>query len=771
MKKLVILLTVLFFSSASLYADISKADETIALSPENAFAAFRIGKFGEAAELFKKAIPALSKEENPDKYLEACMGLAESYKALGYHQRALSALNEAMPALRKSKDRYRNSLFLSALADLHNSLGNIEEMIKCLNVSVTEARLSKNPRIIAAVLNDMGNGLAMIEYLKNALASYDEAIELIKLDNSDTLLLKSKILVNKTRVLYLLRSYEKFYESLEAASIQTGNLPDSYEKAVNFISLTRLLIEVLRNKSEIDSMTAKISFVLAYRMIDKALLIAQKLKNSRLISISYGYWGELYEMDYDYEEAKKKTRSAIFFALHGDFAEILYLWQWQMSRILAAQGVRDKAIKFYKKSINTLNPIRSELFTGYRHKRDFFNSSVKPVYLGLAELLVLQAEEASSKKTRDSKLYEARDTMEILKTAELENFFQDECAVRSETKGVKIERTPEKTALLYPISMPDSLILLVTMPDGIRHKLIRMKHKELRDAARRLRRGLQNRTSRSFIHQARKLYDCLIRPIEDWLSSQNIETLVVAPDGVLRLIPFSTLYDGKHFLIEKYAIATIPAISLTEASRFDPANAKILITGLSDKVQGFSALPSVSGELEDIKKIMGEGTVYYNKEHNLANLTDEFKNNSYSIVHMATHGVFGGTPEKTFLLLYDEKLDMNRLSRLIDFSRFQGNRVELLTLSACQTALGDERAALGLAGVAVKAGVKSVIATLWFVDDEATSFVVREFYRQLKTRGILKAKALQNAQKILIQKKRYKHPAYWAPFLLIGNWM
>ncbi len=138
---------------------------------------------------------------------------------------------------------------------------------------------------------------------------------------------------------------------------------------------------------------------------------------------------------------------------------------------------------------------------------------------------------------------------------------------------------------------------------------------------------------------------------------------------------------------------------------------------------------------------------------------------------MATHGVFGGTPEESFLLNYDSRLTMNGLEKLISFSRFREKPVELLTLSACQTALGNERAALGLAGVAVKAGVRSAIATLWHVDDEATSLAIREFYRQIREPGISKAQALQNTQKKLIEQRRYWHPLYWGPFLLIGNWM
>ncbi|MCP4689538.1 MAG: CHAT domain-containing protein, partial [Desulfobacterales bacterium] len=203
----------------------------------------------------------------------------------------------------------------------------------------------------------------------------------------------------------------------------------------------------------------------------------------------------------------------------------------------------------------------------------------------------------------------------------------------------------------------------------------------------------------------------------------------------------------------------------------DVENTRILLAGLSEARQGFSPLPSVPDELKDIRTIMDGQRIMMNESLDVSGLTDEFKANEYSIFHMATHGVFGGTPEESFLLTYDGRLTMNGLEKLIDIGRFRENPVELLTLSACQTALGNERAALGLAGVAVKAGVRSALATLWYVDDEATSLAVREFYRQLKTPGISKAKALQNAQVKLIKQARYWKPIYWAPFLLIGNWM
>ena len=141
------------------------------------------------------------------------------------------------------------------------------------------------------------------------------------------------------------------------------------------------------------------------------------------------------------------------------------------------------------------------------------------------------------------------------------------------------------------------------------------------------------------------------------------------------------------------------------------------------------------------------------------------------MVHIASHGVVENDVNKSFLLAYDDKITMNRLSQLVGLLQYRQTPLELLTLSACETAIGDDRAALGLAGVAVKAGARSALATLWFIDDKATSELVDEFYRQLRDPSVTKAVALQRAQLMILNEPGYGHPSFWAPFLLISNWM
>ena len=148
------------------------------------------------------------------------------------------------------------------------------------------------------------------------------------------------------------------------------------------------------------------------------------------------------------------------------------------------------------------------------------------------------------------------------------------------------------------------------------------------------------------------------------------------------------------------------------------------------------------------------------------------RDTDYSIVHIASHGMFVSISRDTFLLTYDGKLTLNELEQLLQPKQFKGKPVELLTLSACQTAVGDDRAALGLAGVAIKAGARSAVATLWCVNDEASASLITDFYQQLvNDPKISKAKAMQKAQLNLLKDERYAHPMYWSPYLIIGNWL
>jgi CHAT domain-containing protein len=389
----------------------------------------------------------------------------------------------------------------------------------------------------------------------------------------------------------------------------------------------------------------------------------------------------------------------------------------------------------------------------------------------MADLLLEQARLAKDLATEQRLLMEARDTVELLKTVELEEYFCDDCVsiVRAKTRA--IEQVDPQTAVVYLIPLPARTEVLVGLASGLRRFTVDVSAGALTAEVRQFRRNLETRTTYGYLAQAEQLYNWLIKPIRGLLVEHHINTLVVVPDGALRTIPFAALFDGERFLIQEFAVAVAPGLSMIEPRPIERGEVRLLLGGLSEPVQGFPPLDFVPGELAGIAPLYSSRTLL-NQGFNLKGLERQITENQYSIVHIASHGQFDRDVRKTFVLTYDTKLTLNDLEALIRPSQYRGRPVELLVLSACQTAAGDDRAALGLAGVAVKAGARSALATLWFVNDQSTSVLVTEVYEQLRqSPSISKARALQAAQIKLLSDRRYRHPCYWAPYLIIGNWL
>ncbi|NJS16700.1 MAG: CHAT domain-containing protein [Nostocaceae cyanobacterium CSU_2_110] len=223
----------------------------------------------------------------------------------------------------------------------------------------------------------------------------------------------------------------------------------------------------------------------------------------------------------------------------------------------------------------------------------------------------------------------------------------------------------------------------------------------------------------------------------------------------------------------KYAIALTPGLQLVEPKPLKNVPLNALIAGIEGEqvIEGksFSSLPNVGKELKQVQASVKKSQQLLNEDFTKKSLQNKIQSNPFSIIHLATHGQFSSNPEQTYISVWKDLLKVKELDNLLRF-RVQNRpeTVELLVLSACKTATGDKRAALGLAGVAVQGGARSTIATLWTVDDESTSNFMGELYRQLDGK-VTKAVALQKAQlAILAQEHR---PYFWAAYVLVGNWL
>jgi len=500
-----------------------------------------------------------------------------------------------------------------------------------------------------------------------------------------------------------------------------------------------------------------------------ALEDARQSSDRRAESEALGLTGGLRQIEGDDAAAIRDTRRAIFAAQAAQAPELLYRWEWQAAKLLARRGRIEEAFAFYRRALVTLQPIQHDLLLDLRATRASYRDTIGPLFTEFADQL-LQRSARLDGNARSALLLEARTVLEQLKTVELQDYFRDDCVADFQAKGSQDQPLPVGTAVLYPVILRDRLELLLSIGEQIERVSVRVSAQDLRAEVLLFRNRLEQSGDDDYLQPGQRLYSWLIAPLLDQLAAAKIDTLVVVPDGPLLGIPFAALHDGEDFLVEQFAVATAPGLHLVERRTRQQAEALPLFGGLSESVQGYPALPSVVGEIDELSRLYQSGTTLRDGQFTAAAMEKTAGATPFSVVHIASHGQFDSDPRKTFLLTYDGKIGMDALERMVKFSRTPDDPVDLLTLSACQTAVGDERAALGLAGAAIKAGARSVVATLWFINDEASSELIKQFYRALLIDKLPKAKALQLAQQRLMTNPRYRHPRYWAPFLVVGNW-
>jgi len=742
---------------------------------------YQKGQFDQAANAFRKILN-LPKEEICDIiHFSALTCLNRTLCALGYHKEVLSAYETSLPEIESNQYNSQKSLFYSDIGDLYLSLRDLPKAREYLKMAYQEAKLSQHSLVSANILNNFANLRFVENRFQGAIKRYQKALSLIE-SFPDEILLKSTLSLNLIFAYIKANQQNEWFTAVNTCLSYIQQLEETHDKASLFIALSLRIRDI---QSRLETPRQDLTQT-AIQLIEQALLLAEDLNDQRLLSLANGYMGQLFENEKLYSQAFYYTRQARFIAQQSHLPEILYLWEWQLGRLFIKMDQKKAAFLSFKNAMNTLDPIRQQLFIGIRGYAHVFTQKVRPIYLGMAGLLLEKADSEAVDITQQQYLNDAIHTMETLKQAEIQDYFDDECLVSIQNTATGLDKLPPNTAVLYPIPFPNHLSILLTLPNSMKHVKIPVNGKQLKKTVNtfrhlledwdgveewkdqwfgRLHEGLE---SAEIMIPSRKLYKWIIQPIEDDLIDANIDTLLVAPDGALRLIPLSALNDGYFFLIEKYSIVTIPAISLTDMRQISPQKESVLLAGLSEERHGYMPLTGVKKELDGINAILN-GEILLNDNFSVKNLTEKFKTNKYTIVHLATHGVFGGTPDSTFLLTYDRKLTMNHLESLIQLTKLNQKNIDFLALSACQTAQGNERAAFGLAGIALKAGAKSAVATLWTVDDRAASRILIHFYEQFNY-GQSKAKALQSAMKQLIVDTHFCHPSYWAPFLLIGNW-
>ena len=567
-------------------------------------------------------------------------------------------------------------------------------------------------------------------------------------------------------------------------------------------------------------------------LLTQALQQARSLKDKQGETYVLGNLGQYYAQQGELDRAIALTRQALILAqeqnINGDTREISYLWQSQLGKLLKQQGKYESAIAAYIAAFNTLQSLRNDLNVNEQVVQFDFREEVRPVYLELADLLLrspsgdkasslLSSQEFKSlilsnygiNKANNlqniNNLELARQVIESLQLAELDNFFQDPCSEVTDV-AVQIDNIDSQAAVIYPIVLPERLEIILSLPGKpLKQVAIPINEREVNETVDRLYDRLYNKSvdnsaanifstiplnpqeirenMEELLPILQLVYSWTIKPLETDLASNQIETLVFVLNGSLQKVPLAALYDGREYLLEKYNIALVPSLQLTDSRSLDRQQLKVLAAGVSQQVKIqdriFPALTNVPQELSQIEAAFPASEQLLDEEFTTATIQNRLKSD-FPVIHLATHGLFSSSPENTFIVTGDGKaIGIDRLRDLINASNTQ--KPELLVLSACETAIGDERAVLGLAGVAVRSGTRSTLATLWSVEDASTAKLMSQFYQEFKQPEVKKIAALRNAQLSLLQslklnppvqslEKLPPHPYYWAPYVLVGNW-
>ncbi|HEU4618088.1 MAG TPA: CHAT domain-containing protein [Gammaproteobacteria bacterium] len=641
------------------------------------------------------------------------------------------------------------------LSRVYAALGDYEAALESLTRGIDAAAQGGLPETAAPLLNDLGGVYMALDEPLKGIAAFADAARLA--GASSELALTARV--------NLVRAVE-----------ETGGAGDR--------ALTARLDELRNEALGLDDGAPKASILLSlaelYRaagaraprsaergagraLAERALAIANEAGGDpRLVSHAYGELGLAFADLGASDEALEAMRRAVLVAQRGGASDALYRWEWQSGRLLRARGRDGDALAAYRSAIDTLAATQAALVTSRRG----FERDVLPLYEEYADL-TLASTRGRGAAEAGAALRDVQQTLEKLRVAEVRNYFENQCAVPEVFDPARGQ--PRGVLVIYPVLFADRMELLVSTGKELLQFTSKVGLAELTQTTRELRDAIEDRNSGdAYLAPARRLYGWIIEPLEGVLREAAPDTLVFVPDGVLRTVPLAVLHDGRRFLVERYSLATTPALSLIGVVNAAPVR-RALVNGITEPVQGFPGLPFVASELASVERTF-PARVYRDQAFRTDALEREIVAGGYSVVHMATHAEFEADYRRSFLLTYDDVITMNELEDIVGSQRYTDHPVDLLVLSACRTAAGDDRAALGLAGVAVKAGARSALASLWLINDESTAELIGEFYRQLADPKNSKAAALRGAQLRLMNDERHRQPAYWAPFLLIGDW-
>lgn len=498
----------------------------------------------------------------------------------------------------------------------------------------------------------------------------------------------------------------------------------------------------------------------------------QETVSLRERSRATGLMARLYYQQKRYSDAADLAERAISLAEISTEGADTYEWLALLGLIEQRRGNMTGATRLLEEAVTDLQSVNVNTGFDLLLSESHFKDRITPIYLALADIYL------SDKHGTKARLKEAQRVIEDFRTAEISEYYRLDCTIEAVGAILETAGSQDGTAIVYPILFDDRVEYLISANGATTRVTVNnISSFELGRMVETFLAAVKNRGSDKYLVMARELDDLLIRPIEPTLKRAGAKTLIFVPDGALRALPLAALHNGSSFLVERYSLSLVPGLKLTTRTPIEKRENEFLLVGvvnadadnLTPRGKPFSPLIHVSEELQTLEARAGKNVL------RIENFTKEqfrtaLKETAYSVVVLASHAEFSDNVDESFVLARDEKLTLPELEALIRATKVSGQPIDLLVLSACDTAVGgDFRAAMGLAGMAVRSGARSVLATLWKVSDESTAKAVPWFFDEHFGNELSKADALRQTQLRMMQSE-YDHPYYWAPFVMIGNW-
>ena len=705
------------------------------------------GKFNQAIEAWEIEAEIYRSQGFPNDEAQAMLKIADTRITLGQTDIAIFQLKKIISSVQEP------GILVKAWNKLGNAYsrnGDLDEALKAYQQSLqiernisTISNLAKleRKRAILARLQATSTSKEQVnqKYLEQAEFHQKKALKYAQ----ESLLLSQteESLASLTALIEWAKTSET---ELDAQQLIQGrnilvNLPDSRPKVyfgINWAKIDSEQAEYWLSQS-VEVARATGDVVAESLALLELGLLAEKSGNLSQ-ALDYAYLSQL--------QAQSK------FAFNS-----LYLSQWLAARIYQRVGDQEAALSNYQSAIASLDVLNQSSRNIDVERRFNFKEEIEPIYRQTLTLLL------GKNDLTNSDLKEVLFFADKLRLEQLRNYFGDNCIeIKGEISSVEDVLTEKNAVTINSIILENQIYLILQLSDGtLSYSQANLSRKELSRSVTKFYKILKQGHSIQYKTHSAKLYDLIIRPFETELEKINPDTIVFIHDGVLRNIPMAALYDGEKHLAEKWANVS----SLGLRFQVVPQSlVKVAAFGLSLEREGWSSLSSVPRELAQVTETV-KGRKFLNTDFTSDIFQQQLNQNKYSLVHVATHGSFGGIAENSFILAYDKLLNALELKDILSQSQ---EIIDLLVFSACETAVGGDFSALGLAGVALRSGVSSTLGSYWGVEDSAQPKLMKQFYTNIFEKKLNKAEALRQLQ--VEQIKQTVFPNIWAAFTLIGDW-